>query len=314
VFELLIKVDVAPGDSDRETSALSQLKRRLVQMGIDDYAESVEWVGESLDAGDAFEPMTKDALSMTLSVFGEELARLEWLRTELFKHPWSSNIQAELRDLGHDGWLSTWQAEEQSQGVGGFYLQLVEEGDAEPSCEKGFHSIQLRRGTAAFGSGQHCTTRAVLRAMTDLSAVKAIRTCLDVGTGNGVLAIAAARLGATKVIATELDALSLEVARWNSARNQVGIEFRATGEVPPGAFDLVCCNILLPELLRLIPELALKLAEGGVLLTAGYHRADAEAVESRCRASGLSLQRTVADHEWLCSQFTRGEASSSAVR
>ena len=84
---------------------------------------------------------------------------------------------------------------------------------------------------------------------------------LDVGTGTGILAIAAAKLGMNPVIATEIDESALQDAADHSRSNGVAVDLRLGAQVPEGKFDLVCCNILLPELLRLLPDLRARMNE-----------------------------------------------------
>jgi ribosomal protein L11 methyltransferase len=122
----------------------------------------------------------------------------------------------------------------------------------------------------AFGTGSHATTSLCLAALSDLLAERPGASVLDVGTGSGLLAIAARKLGAGRVAANDEDPVAVEVARENAARNGVALELTgAPVDDIPGAFDLVVANILANVLVALAPALARKVAAGGVLLLSG---------------------------------------------
>ena len=93
---------------------------------------------------------------------------------------------------------------------------------------------------------------------------------LDVGTGSGLLAIAARKLGAGRVAASDNDPVAVEVARENAARNGTALELTgAAVEEIEGTFDVVVANILANVLVALAPALAARVAPGGVLLLSG---------------------------------------------
>jgi ribosomal protein L11 methyltransferase len=122
----------------------------------------------------------------------------------------------------------------------------------------------------AFGTGSHPTTSLCLAALSDLLAARPGASVLDVGTGSGLLAIAARKLGAARVAANDNDPVAVEVARENAARNGAALELTgAPPEAIPGTFDVVVANILANVLVALAPVLAAKLAPDGVLLLSG---------------------------------------------
>jgi ribosomal protein L11 methyltransferase len=140
----------------------------------------------------------------------------------------------------------------------------------------------------AFGTGSHPTTALCLAALSDLLAARPGASVLDVGTGSGLLAIAARKLGAARVAANDDDPVAVEVARENAARNGAAVEL--TGAPPaaiPGTFDVVVANILANVLVALAPELAAKLAPGGVLLLSGILAPQEEEVRRAHVAAGL---------------------------
>ena len=114
----------------------------------------------------------------------------------------------------------------------------------------------------AFGSGSHPSTLLALAALEAL--VLPGSTVLDVGCGSGVLAVAAARLGAGRVVAIDIDPAAHEATLDNAARNGVAVEVSATplGEVA-GRFDVVVANLLAPTLVELAAPLGERVGEQG---------------------------------------------------
>ena len=153
----------------------------------------------------------------------------------------------------------------------------------------------------AFGTGSHPTTSLCLAALSDLLAEKPGASVLDVGTGSGLLAIAARKLGAGRVAANDNDPVAVEVARENAARNGAAIELTvAPVDAVAGSFDLVVANILANVLVALAPALAAKLAPGGVLLLSGILGPQEEEVRRAHVDAGLVPlpDRERRDGEW----------------
>lgn len=141
----------------------------------------------------------------------------------------------------------------------------------------------------AFGTGVHETTVLCLRALEECAAGQ---TVLDVGTGTGILAIAAAKLGAKRVLAVDVDPLAVSVAVRNVEQNGVAALVRvaesdllqvASGE----AFDVIAANLLAGIVLRLLPDAWAALRPGGRLLASGIVRRQAGEVAASMRSAGL---------------------------
>jgi ribosomal protein L11 methyltransferase len=118
----------------------------------------------------------------------------------------------------------------------------------------------------AFGSGAHTTTRLVLERLVERSPV----TVLDVGCGSGVLAVVAARLGAARVDAIDIDPAAKEATASNAARNAVHVNVRDESlDALDGPYDLVLANLLAPVLVAHAPDLVRLVAPGGRLVVSG---------------------------------------------
>ena len=128
----------------------------------------------------------------------------------------------------------------------------------------------------AFGTGSHPTTKLCLEWL--CAAVCGGERVLDYGCGSGILAIAAAKLGASRVLGVDIDAGALEAARDNAARNAAQIELRHSQAVLDERFDLVGANILTNPLCVLAPLLAERVAPGGRIALSGVLETQAEQV------------------------------------
>jgi len=127
---------------------------------------------------------------------------------------------------------------------------------------------------------------------------------LDVGTGTGVLAIAAARTGSRLVVGTDIDAVSVRIARENAALNQSRARFvRADGLGHPAVtahapYDLVFANILARPLVRLAPAIGRGLRPGGFTILSGLLRHQQRQVLAAYLAQGFRLQRRYGLDAW----------------
>jgi len=159
--------------------------------------------------------------------------------------------------------------------------------------------IRLDPGMA-FGTGQHPTTLMCLRALEEL--LRPGMDVLDLGTGSGILALAAARLGATSVLALDIDPQAVAVARENVRLNRlasvVQVEVGSLDEPPRASFDLAMANISAAVIVEMAHALAEVLRPGGVLIVAGFSAESAERVSSALARTGLVVERALADGDW----------------
>lgn len=165
----------------------------------------------------------------------------------------------------------------------------------------------------AFGTGHHGTTLGCLLALQTILQHHRPRTILDVGTGSGVLAIAALKRQAKRAIATDIDAQSVTVSCENAAKNSVASRYRAyrTGGGLSAAiyrqapFDLVFANILSRPLIRLAPRLVPVIAPGGHIILSGLLRHQEPLVRAAYSHRGLTLRTRFHRDGWSSLVFAR---------
>lgn len=155
----------------------------------------------------------------------------------------------------------------------------------------------------AFGTGHHETTAVCLEAL-DAIPLEG-RTVLDLGTGSGVLAIAAALAGAT-VTAVDTDPLAVEAATGNAARNgaRVTVAHGSVGVVAGRTFDVVVANLYSATLARLAPALRDVVASDGTLVASGVGNERSHEVRTALEHVGLDVVATAGD-EWTLLRAVR---------
>ena len=156
--------------------------------------------------------------------------------------------------------------------------------------------IELDPGLA-FGTGGHPTTRLCLAWLE--AHIKGKESVLDYGCGSGILAIAAARLGAVLVLGVDLDPQAVASSRDNAARNQVTAEFHLPDALPPGMFDVLVANILTNPLRALMPLLSARVKPGGRIALSGILAGQAEEILAIYgQFFDMTLWRQ--EEEWVC--------------
>lgn len=148
----------------------------------------------------------------------------------------------------------------------------------------------------AFGAGHHETTSMMIEALqeTDLKG----KNVLDHGTGTGVLAIFAKRLGASYVVAVDIDEKSVENAQENAALNREEIEVRLGSTPPEEPFDLILANIHRNILLANMHAYAKNLTLNGEVWLSGFYESDVPVLRTAAEKEGLRVTDVLARHEW----------------
>jgi ribosomal protein L11 methyltransferase len=241
----------------------------------------------------------------TLSIFAEseDGARGAAQRVRRVLHelagPGESPGESVVSTVVDDHWVERYQVRLRPLPLGGRFVVLPPGMDS-PS-ETGRIAIRMVPGRA-FGTGEHPTTRLCAAALE--GAVSSGSLWIDVGTGSGILAILAARCGARRVIAVDIDPDAVEVAREWIVRNDVGasVEARTSGiaALPGEAADGVVVNISASYLEDEAGALASVLRAGGKMIASGFLAGDLEEVSSALRTAGFREAARSESEGWAC--------------
>ncbi|MEQ1853165.1 MAG: 50S ribosomal protein L11 methyltransferase [Chthoniobacteraceae bacterium] len=156
----------------------------------------------------------------------------------------------------------------------------------------------------AFGTGEHATTATCLRLLADVAAAlrEGIWDALDLGTGTGILALAARRLGAREVEAGDFDATAIRVARENAAANAIrGIVFRRAARhfnTSARRWRVVMANLFSTILVEAAPRIAAAIEKGGWLILSGILNAQGGEVIAAFEREGCRFERVVRKGKW----------------
>lgn len=293
-----VTVRVAPADVELVADAL----REVAPGGV--VIEPA--IRRSDDANFAYEELDAPSTLRACVEAPWEMQERDALRYRVAALPLSAPASPLVfRDVSARDWSEEWKRYWDVWHSGG---RIVVRPSWEPyRARPGELVIELDPG-AAFGTGQHETTRLCLVALE--RHVRRGARVLDLGAGSGILAIAAARLGAASVLGVDVDADTVAVARANAIRNGIGARTRfaagSLGDAWPWreraerSFDLVVANISSPVIVDLLPQIAAALRPGGLFVGSGFIDANEAEVGAAAAAAGLRALRGDAYGEWRC--------------
>lgn len=215
----------------------------------------------------------------------------------------------ELASVSTEDWSTSWKANFKPLRIGKRLLIVPSWEEPQPHA----NDIVLRLDPGmAFGTGGHETTRLcleLLEQIMDSMPILHSPSVLDLGTGSGILAMAAVQLGAGRVCAVDIDPLAIEVALENLAINDLTdqVECSTTPlESLEGNFDVILANILAEELVRLAPHLYSRLAPGGSLVLSGILTEKEHLVRSGFSTQPLEYRQTLHQGEWVAIHYRKG--------
>lgn len=277
-----------------------ELLRNYVESGSWDYHDfgEVELTGTSIVKGYFSED---DELYAKLDTLDQGLQEL----LERFPH-WV--VQAKGISLKEEDWATAWKAYFKPVRIGTHFLIKPTWEQAE--VQEGDVVLELDPGMA-FGTGTHPTTSLCLGTLEDV--IQPGQTVFDLGTGSGILAIAAAKLGA-KVDAVDLDAVAVRVAQENVDLNRVEDQVRVLrgdlGTVLSGQADVVIANIIADVILMLLPDLKRIMRPEGEFLASGIIEPRAAEVEEGMKSAGLAIIERKVDSGWVLFRTRWAECAS----
>lgn len=159
----------------------------------------------------------------------------------------------------------------------------------------------------SFGTGYHETTRLVLHLME--KHLQPGSTLLDIGTGTGVLAIAAIKLGARSAVGHDIDEWSssnaTENVQLNNVAQEVTIHQCELHSLPPMRFSAIAANIQLNVIVPLLPEMNTRLMDGGMMFLSGLLTIDRDEILQRLQEQGFCILEEMRENEWIALAVTR---------
>jgi ribosomal protein L11 methyltransferase len=276
---------------------------RWIEIAVESHPEAVEAVSEILDrvgyngiAVDVPLEPTRPHIVKAYLVY-DHAARIKVRRVKeaigrLRAFGLGPVSEVAVRRIADEDWLESWKAQFTPIRIGPFFVRP----SWSTAPDEGIPLV-LDPGMA-FGTGLHPTTRQCLEALGEMDV--AGRSVLDVGTGSGILAIAAARRGAGLVVGVDVDPLAVKAARENAARNAVAVEVReGSADAVEGRFDLVLANLVADVLVAVAPELRARTARGGTLVCAGIVAEKEALVTDALAAAGLAVTGRDQRDDWV---------------
>lgn len=289
--EIRLYVTTSEAVAEDVLNALSEL------FGDEDYAIATQEVDEANEIWEA-------SIYMTADDEAEIAERFEALVKDGFP-----GLSIEREVLPDIDWISKSLEGLKPVRAGRFLVHGSHDADKVRPNDIG---ILIEAGQA-FGTGHHGTTAGCLNMIGDVLKSRSVRNALDLGTGSGVLAIAAHRLARIPVVATDIDPVAIRVARENARINGVvdGIHmatapgFHHSVFRQFGPFDLIIANILARPLMKLAPELVRHLSDRGTVILSGILSAQRWKVISAYNGAGLRHMRTTWMNGWVTIELRR---------
>lgn len=208
-----------------------------------------------------------------------------------------------VSEVGQTDWVAQVRRELPPVRAGRFLVHGAHDRDAARGAR---YALEIE-AAMAFGTGHHGTTRGCLTAIDQLDriGVRPLRIA-DIGCGTGVLAMAAAALWKTPVVASDLDPIAVDTARANFRANGLGRAgmlycapgFKSRDIQAKGPYDLILANILARPLARLAPDMALNAAPAGIVVLSGILNEQANFVEGVYKSAGFARMWRHVDGEW----------------
>lgn len=237
-----------------------------------------------------------------LFVYKYDLEHLERLRGELEKN-FADQIKCDITSLTTESWMEGWKESFKPITSARFYLYPPWIQDEKPEDRI---PIVIEPGMA-FGTGQHATTVLCLEAIEEnFDKSTSLDRFLDVGTGTGILAIAAKKLGYNYVLGTDIDSDAIIASKENIIQNDCKMDL-IQGSIPEdqAPFDLVVANIIFFVLKQIIGDLSSQVKPGALLILSGLLAEETREMEEYAVKVGLSLESEATRDDWAAQVYRK---------
>ena len=298
--------EVSVDTSHEATELVSEILQELGAAGVviedpallNEYIRSGLWDYTDLEESEETEAVRVKAYWALDEELEGKLQRLAARLDGLAAHGIDTGAGAvSWKAVADEDWAETWKEFFHTEKIGA--RTVIKPTWEEYEAGAGEIVAELDPG-AAFGTGQHATTTLCIRALEEL--VRPGMTVFDVGTGSGVLAIVAAKLGAKRVEAVDFDPVAVRVARENVRQNDVEDIVR-TGQSDllksvEGRADLIIANIIADIIVRLFGEVEAHLAPDGTMLLAGIIEDRLQDVVEAAALHGFAVEKIEQEKGW----------------
>jgi ribosomal protein L11 methyltransferase len=223
------------------------------------------------------------------ALFAQDADPVQALADALERCAVNLNVSPSVETLDEHDWVRASQAQFSPLRVGRLWV-----GASWHRAPEDALVVRIDPGLA-FGTGSHASTRLML-AFAE-RAVPGAENVLDYGCGSGILAIAAAKLGARRVDAVDIDPVAVEVTRQNASANSVRLNAGLPEELRPCRYDVLMANILAQPLIELAPRLTSLARPGGAIALAGILESQADEV-ARAYAKAFAMRTQATEEGW----------------
>ena len=291
-----LKVTVALADLDLLVAVMSMINNNLM---IEDYSDIdlKTCYGDLIDESILNADKTVASVSVFLPADRPFTDAVAFIRERLAES--GTMAKFEVTGVSEEDWANSWKAYYKPLHIG---KKMVIVPKWETYAPKAGEIVVTMDPGMAFGTGTHETTRLVIELLEEY--VRQGMKVLDVGCGSGILAICAAKLGAEKCRAYDIDPVAVRVARENitdsGERNvtcDVSDLLRGV-DLSDGPYDLICANIVADIIIRMAPDVARYMKPDAVLLASGIITERAEEVTKALKEHHLKVERRLDDNGW----------------
>jgi len=209
-------------------------------------------------------------------------------------------VQYKMSKMPDVNWNALWESNFNPVMIGNEIYVRAEYHAEDPT----FRYELVIQPRMAFGTGHHATTSLVMESMLKIDFNN--KTVLDMGCGTGILAILASKMGATSLLAIDIDPNSTENTIVNCTRNDVGNVDVVTGGAAVAGnrkFDVILANINRNIILEDLPLYTSNLSTGGLLITSGFYESDLGIIKERATSLGLEMEGYKTADSWCTASF-----------
>ncbi len=291
-----------------DTEAVEPVTELFARFGYNEGVVIEEPYTQDADGDNlAVDPTRPVTVRTFVSVADMPVGRIDEIRTSL----WHLGRMRYIGDLGvterrEEDWANAWKEHYHVHQIGQRVVVRAPWHEYEPGPDD---VVVVLDPGMAFGTGLHPSSRLCMLGLEE--ELRPGARVLDVGTGSGILAIAAAKLGARRVDAVDIEPIAVRSAKENAERNGVAdqllIAEGSIGDREPvsGGYDLVLANIIARILIDLVAPLAASVSAGGALVLSGVVESREPAVRRAFDGAGLDFERRAQIEDWVSLVYRR---------